>query len=71
MTKDEAIKWAGTQVKLAERLGMKSQGSVSLWGEFPPPLRQLQIEAISGGALKAEPDCDRWRFPAIGAGVAA
>jgi hypothetical protein len=67
MTKDDAVKWAGTQVKLAERLGMRSQGSISLWDVYPPPLRQLQIEALSGGQLKAEPDCDKFRFPAIGA----
>ena len=62
MTKDDAIKWAGTQVKLAEALGIKSQGSVAGWGTFPPPLRQLQIEALSGGLLKAEPNCDEFRF---------
>lgn len=63
MTKDEAVGWAGTQTKLAERLGMRSQGSVSLWGTYPPPLRQLQIEALSGGLLRAEPDCDKFRVP--------
>jgi hypothetical protein len=64
MTKDDAIKFFGTQVKLQEALGMKSQGSVSLWGDFPPPLRQLQIEAMTHGALKAEADCDKYRVPA-------
>jgi len=65
MTKDEAIAAFGTQMKLREALGMKSQGSISLWGEYPPPLRQLQIEALTGGKLRAEPDCDKYRFPAI------
>ena len=56
MTTEDAIKWAGgTQVLLAERLDLK-QPSIAAWGEYPPPLRQLQIEQVSGGALKAEPD---------------
>ena len=56
MTTDDAIKWAGgTQVLLAERLDLK-QPSIACWGEYPPPLRQLQIERVSGGELKAEPD---------------
>jgi hypothetical protein len=28
-----------------------------LWGEYPPPLRQLQIQLLTGGQLIAEPDC--------------
>lgn len=64
MTKDEAVAAFGTQVRLAEALGM-SQGSVSLWGEYPPPLRQLQIEALTGGKLRAEPDCDKYRVPKL------
>ena len=63
MTKDQAVKFFGTQVKLAEALGMKSQGSVAAWDEYPPPLRQLQIEAATGGKLRAEPDCDKFRIP--------
>lgn len=63
MTKDQAIKaLGGTQAALATALGM-TQGSVSLWGEFPPPMRQLQIEAMTRGELRAESDCDRFRFP--------
>lgn len=55
MTTVQAIKWAGgTQVKLAERLGIK-QPSVGGWGKFPPAIRQLQIERLSRGKLKAEP----------------
>lgn len=63
MTKDQAVRHYGTQGKLATALGMK-QSSVSLWGEYPPPLRQLQIEALTAGALKAEAECDKFRFPA-------
>ena len=63
MTKDDAIAEFGTQVKLALALGI-SQGSVSLWGAHPPELRQLQIEALTGGRLKAEPNCDKYRVAA-------
>jgi hypothetical protein len=57
MTKSEAIEWAGgTQVLLAERLGLK-QPSIASWGDVPPQLRQIQIEMLSGGTLKAEPSC--------------
>lgn len=62
MTKNQAIQHFGTQVLLAKALGM-SQGSVSLWDEYPPELRQLQIEALTHGELKAEPACDKYRVP--------
>lgn len=62
MTKDDAVAKFGTQMALAKALGM-SQGSISLWGEYPPPIRQLQIEALTAGELRAEPDCDQFRFP--------
>lgn len=71
MTKDQAVEWAGTQVKLAERLGLKSQGSIAGWGDYPPELRQLQIEGLSGGALKAEPNCDKFRVPGAAQQAAA
>lgn len=54
MTTDEAIKHYKTQVALAEVLGIK-QGSVSGWGEYPPAIRQLQLQQITKGRLKAEP----------------
>ena len=54
MTKDAAIKHYGTQQKLADALGM-SQASVSEWGEYPPALRQLQLQQVTKGKLKAEP----------------
>jgi transcriptional repressor of cell division inhibition gene dicB len=54
MTTAEAIKHYKTQTLLAAALGIK-QGSVSGWGEYPPPLRQLQLQQITRGKLKAEP----------------
>jgi hypothetical protein len=56
MKKADAIKHFGSQVKLGEAIGI-NQGSISAWGEYPPEHRQLQIERITLGALKAEPGC--------------
>jgi hypothetical protein len=53
MTKDDAIKHFGSVTKLSRALGIK-QPSISLWGDYPPPLRQVQIEALTGGVLRAE-----------------
>ena len=67
MTKSEAIEaLGGTQASLAVALGIK-QSSVALWGEHPPPLRQLQIEALTVGRLRAEPDCDKFRVQLVAA----
>ena len=53
MNKHEAIKFFGTQVKLAAALGI-GQSTVAGWGDSPPGLRQFQIEKASAGALKAD-----------------
>jgi len=55
MSPIEAVSHFGTQVRLAEALGI-SQSSVSEWvdrGHIPWP-RQFQIQHVSGGALKAD-----------------
>lgn len=49
----DALKHFGGNTKLTALLGL-STGAISLWGECPPPLRQLQIESLSGGVLKAD-----------------
>lgn len=55
MTTQEAIEYyGGTQQKLADAIGI-TQASVSEWGEYPPPIRQLQLQQLSGGRLKAQP----------------
>lgn len=56
----DAVNHWGSQKALADALGIQ-QPSVAAWPEYPPPLRQLQIEAASNGALKAEPSCDKFR----------
>jgi hypothetical protein len=41
---------------VARALGI-DQSSVYDWGEFPPGGRQLQLEKVTDGQLKAEPNC--------------
>jgi DNA-binding transcriptional regulator YdaS (Cro superfamily) len=60
MDKDSAIRHFGTQTAMAAALGC-DQSTVSGWGRFPPPLRQLQIEALTNGELRAGPECDKYR----------
>ena len=54
LTKD-AISHFGSIVKLAAACGVKAP-SVYSWGETVPALRQIQLEQITQGALKASPD---------------
>lgn len=58
----DAIAHYGSTHALARALGIK-QPSVMGWGEFPPALRQLQLEGLTGAKLKAEADCDKFRLP--------
>lgn len=55
MTTKEAIEHYGGDVRaLAAALGIW-HSAVYQWGDHPPPLRQLQLEKITAGALRAEP----------------
>jgi DNA-binding transcriptional regulator YdaS (Cro superfamily) len=56
MRTEEAIRFYSSQSALARALGI-TQASVAGWGEYPPGGRQLQIEKVTKGKLKAEPDC--------------
>lgn len=52
-----AIKFfGGSETALAEALGI-TPPAIYQWKKFPPAARQLQIEKVSGGALKAEAGC--------------
>ena len=62
MTKDEAIQHFGTQVALSEALGI-NQGTVSSWVKVPI-LRQLQLEALTEGQLKADAECEPFKVQA-------
>jgi len=52
----ECIDYYGSKAKLASALGLETP-SIYDWKEYPPPLRQIQIEAQTDGLLKAESDC--------------
>lgn len=54
MKKSDVIKFFGTQAEVARVLGI-NRAAVSAWGERVPPLRALQIENLTDGALKADP----------------
>ena len=72
MTYDDILKHFGTQVAAAESLGI-FQSNVSDWkarGSIPE-LRQLQLEALTAGTLKADASCDKFRVEAGGFGIPA
>jgi hypothetical protein len=52
MKTKEAIEYFGTRSDLARAVGVTPQ-SVDYWGDEPPPLRQIQLEKRTKGALKA------------------
>lgn len=58
MRTSDALEYFGGQrgalTALARALNIKPS-SVCEWGETVPSLRQLQLERITGGALKADP----------------
>jgi hypothetical protein len=62
MTKDEAVREFGTQVALGEALGI-NQNTVSSWDKVPI-LRQLQLEALTKGRLKADAECEPFKVQA-------
>jgi hypothetical protein len=59
MTYDEALEhFGGTQEKLAAALGI-TQPTVSVWKGVLPDAYQYQIEVITGGKLRADPELRR------------
>jgi len=53
MTTDQAISHFGSRKKMADFFGIWPHATYR-WGEFPPKLRQFEIERLTGGELKAE-----------------
>ena len=49
----QALEWFGTKTAIAKALGVRPP-SVTLWGDRIPPIRQLQIERMTKGALRAD-----------------
>ena len=56
MKTSEVTAYYVTQTAAAKALGI-DQSSISGWGEYPPDRRQLQLERLTSGALKAEVGC--------------
>lgn len=56
MKTQHAIDLAGSPKELADLLGI-TPSAVSQWGDEVPPARQLQLQQITKGKLKADPDC--------------
>jgi transposase-like protein len=57
MRKSDAIAhYDGNISALARALGI-DQSTVYSWGDFPPDRRQLQLERITDGKLRAEKGC--------------
>lgn len=55
MTTQEAIEFFGTKAAIAKALGC-SPAAVTMWGDEPPFVRQYQIQRLTKGKLKANPD---------------
>jgi hypothetical protein len=55
MRTKQAIDYYGSQAALARELGIRQQ-SITDWGDIVPALRQLQLEKLTRGKLKASPD---------------
>ena len=53
MKTEEAADYFGSRKKLADALGIWPHGTYK-WGEFPPKMRQYQIQVLSKGELMAE-----------------
>jgi transcriptional repressor of cell division inhibition gene dicB len=63
MLKQDVIDHFGGVTATSRALGT-SQPSVTNWSDPLPVLRQLQIEKLTGGALKAGPECEIYRVKA-------
>ena len=62
MTKDQVIAYFGSQSAVAAALGIKPP-SVAEWVDPIPELRQLELENLTCGMMRAGPECDRYRVP--------
>ena len=63
MTTKQALKHFKSYRKLAAALGLSSVGTITNWGEHPPPMMQIDLERITNGKLRMSADI-RERLPA-------
>ncbi len=64
MTYDDLIRHYRTQVAAADAMKVHQSTVSDYRRNGIPALRQLQIEALTKGALRAGPECDKYRVPA-------
>jgi len=64
MNKQQVIDFFGGVNATAKALGI-AQPSVSNWPDRLPELRQLQVERLTKGKLRAGAECDPYRVPAV------
>jgi transcriptional repressor of cell division inhibition gene dicB len=57
MKTSEVLAYYGQNKSAVARALEIDPSSVHDWGDYPPGGRQLQLELLTGGVLKAEPDC--------------
>jgi DNA-binding transcriptional regulator YdaS (Cro superfamily) len=60
MKKEQVLNYFGGPTGVARALGI-SQPSVTNWSDPIPALRQLEIERLTAGALRADSSCDKFR----------
>ena len=61
MKKQQVLDYFGGGSAAAKALGI-APPSVTMWKDDQiPELRQLQIERLTGGKLRAGPECDKFR----------
>lgn len=53
MTFDEALRYFGTQARMARAVGV-SRAAILKWTDGVPLLRQYQLERVTGGDLVAD-----------------
>lgn len=61
MKTSEVLTTYGSQRAVAAALHNCTQAAVAQWGIEPPPLRQLELENLNPGKLRASAACDRYR----------
>ena len=64
MKKSDVLAHFGGVIATAKALGV-TQPAVTQWTDPLPELRQLEIEALTRGELRAGVECDKYRVPPV------